>query len=157
MIHPSESLQSLQFFTSMQDSISAGRHGMYDNQKRVAYQTDSEYYTTQHVIKGCRCKALYIGMLYHSDDWRFSTLMHPRSGDVGRAYRGDCDPSAGYLLPCSVSCMGGRGTHIHVFLPQSRSHKRASDIPNSLNQGRNFQRCGNIERVLRYSVIEKFN
>ena len=62
MMHASKSLQSLHFFASMQESIPAGRHGLCDNQKCVAYQTDLKDYTTQHVIKECRCKDLYVDM-----------------------------------------------------------------------------------------------
>ncbi|CAF9939192.1 hypothetical protein IMSHALPRED_001243 [Imshaugia aleurites] len=62
MMRSKMSLQSLYFFTSMQDPISAGRHGLCDNQKCLAYQTNPKNYAPQHVIKACRCKDLYIDM-----------------------------------------------------------------------------------------------
>ena len=60
MMRSSITLQSLYFFASMQDSISAGRHGLCDTRKCVVYQTDLEDYTTQHVTRECRCKDLFI-------------------------------------------------------------------------------------------------
>ena len=55
MIRSSASLQFLYFFASMHDSVSAGRHGLCDNVKCVAYQTDFQNYATQHVNRTCRC------------------------------------------------------------------------------------------------------
>lgn len=62
MMRTSTSLQSLHFFASMQESISAGRHRLCNNWVCVAYQTDLEHYATQHVTKDCRCKDLHVDM-----------------------------------------------------------------------------------------------
>ena len=56
MVSSPASMQSLYFFASMHDSVSAGRHDLCDNVKCVAYQTDLENYATQHVTKTCRCE-----------------------------------------------------------------------------------------------------
>ena len=56
MMRSPGSLQSLYFFASMHDSVSVGRHGLCDNMKCVAYQTDLKNYTTQHATKACRCE-----------------------------------------------------------------------------------------------------
>ena len=60
MVHSPLALQTLYFFASMQNSISARRHGLCDSQKCVAYQTDLEDYATQHVTEECRCKILCV-------------------------------------------------------------------------------------------------
>ncbi len=57
---PVSSLQSLYFYTSMQDSASAGRHEFCDNLKCVAYQTNLKNYVAQHVTTQCRCKELCV-------------------------------------------------------------------------------------------------
>ena len=62
MMRSSTSLQSLHFFASMQESISAGRHGRCNNQKCLAYQTDFEDYAPQHVTANCRCKDVCVDM-----------------------------------------------------------------------------------------------
>ena len=56
MVSSPVSMQSLYFFASMHDSVSAGRHDLCDKMKCVAYQTDFESYATQHVTKTCRCE-----------------------------------------------------------------------------------------------------
>lgn len=60
MMRTSTSLQSLHFFASMQNSLSAGCHGSCNSRMCVAYQTDFKHYETQHVVKDCRCKNLYV-------------------------------------------------------------------------------------------------
>ena len=60
MMRSSITLQSLYFFVFMQDSISGERHGLCDNRKCVVHQTDLEHYTSQHVIRGCRCTDLHV-------------------------------------------------------------------------------------------------
>ena len=62
IMRSSRSLQSLYFFASMEDSISAGNHRLCENQKCVSYQTDLKDYATRHVIKQCRCEELYIDL-----------------------------------------------------------------------------------------------
>ena len=62
MMRTSTSLQSLHFFASMQDSISAGRHLLCNSWMCVAYQTDLKHYETQHVTKGCPCEDLHVDM-----------------------------------------------------------------------------------------------
>lgn len=60
MVRSTKSLQSMYFFASMHNSVSAGRHGLCDNLKCVAYQTNLKDYHTQHVNEACRCKELCI-------------------------------------------------------------------------------------------------
>lgn len=62
IIRLSTSLQSLHFFASMPNSISTGNHGLCDNRKCVAYQTDLKSYATQHVSSECRCKDVYVDL-----------------------------------------------------------------------------------------------
>ena len=62
MVRSPASVQSLYFFTSMHDSVSAGRHNLCDNVKCVAYQTDFESYATQHVNRSCRCDEFCVDM-----------------------------------------------------------------------------------------------
>ena len=62
MLRSSISLQPLYFFASLQDPISSGRHGLCGIQKCVAYQTDLNDYTTQHLIKECKCKDLNVDL-----------------------------------------------------------------------------------------------
>lgn len=55
MVRSARSLQSLYFFASMRNSVSAGRHELCDNLKCVAYKTNLKDYHTQHVNEACRC------------------------------------------------------------------------------------------------------
>ena len=54
------SLQSMYFFASMHDLVSAGSHGLCDRMKCVAYQTDLKSYATRHDTKDCRCEELCV-------------------------------------------------------------------------------------------------
>lgn len=62
ILRASKSLQSLHFFASMQESVSAGHHLLCNNWTCVEYQTDLKHYATQHVTKNCECKDLHVDM-----------------------------------------------------------------------------------------------
>lgn len=60
MVASTASLQSIYFFTSMHDSVSAGRHGLCNSKNCVAYQTHLENYVTRHATKDCSCEELCV-------------------------------------------------------------------------------------------------
>ena len=60
MVASPASLQSMYFFASMHDSVSAGRHELCGSTKCVAYQTDLKNYVTRHATKDCSCDELYV-------------------------------------------------------------------------------------------------
>lgn len=60
MVASPASLRSMYFFASMHDSVSAGRLGLCNSKKCVAYQTDLNNYVTRHATKDCSCEELCV-------------------------------------------------------------------------------------------------